>query len=351
MGGVQKTKFNSSDFPDVYKSIAWGHGWNFRKMFLTPGSTNFIIPANVFLIRALVWGGGGSGRFGNYGKGGGGGGYTEHYWDCVPGTSLSIVVGAGGSAATAIGDGNTGGTSSLIDTVASVSLSATGGVGGTGIYTGNPGGEGLGGTINFNGGAGGASTNLTSGSASGGGAAGSVLGDGGNGGAVVTESTTYANGGGGAIGGHKGGNGGAINNYCGSGAGVHGPGGDGLSIASRNGGPGMFPGGQGAAFGTNFYKTAECGRGSLWWDAWDIDGSGGGSGYTTNIPAGAHGGPGAGGGAGYSYGGAGGILGGGGAGGLYGGNGGRAGGGGGCTSDASAVSSGAGGDGLVILYW
>jgi hypothetical protein len=345
MGSVQKTKFNSSDFSDVYKSIAWGHGWNFRKMFLTPGSTNFTIPANVFLIRALVWGGGGSGRMGSYAVGGGGGGYTEHYWDCVPGTSLAIVVGAGGAAVTSTANGNAGGTSSVTDAVASVSLSATGGLGG--VYASAAGGSGVGGTINSDGGDSGSVVTSATG-ATGGGAAGSFLGDGGAGGGCLTASLSGNNGGGGAIGGHKGGNGGEVAYYCGSGAGVHGPGIDAFS-KSTNGGPGVFPGGLGALSATNYYKPAECGRGNLWWDAWDIDGSGGGSGCINEILAGAHGGPGAGGGAGSSYGGHGGILGGGAGGTVGGGNGGRAGGGGGVYSVVGA--SGAGGDGLVILYW
>lgn len=348
MGGVQKTKFNSSKFADVYKSIAWGHGWNFRKMFLTPGSTTFTIPANVFLIRALVWGGGGSGRVGSYPQGGGGGGYTEHYWDCVPGTSLSIVVGAGGAAVTSAGDGLSGGTSSLTDSVAEVALSATGGSG-TFDFAGCPGGSGVGGTINSNGGKSGAMITSATG-ATGGGAAGSFWGDGGAGGGCLAITLTNINGGGGAIGGHKGGDGGGINHYCGSGAGVHGPGINAGTTPSVAGGPGVFPGGIGALSATNYYKPAECGRGSLWWDAWEIDGSGGGSGYINTIAAGAHGGPGAGGGAGSAYGGGGGIFGGGGGGYTRGGNGGRAGGGGGCI-DTSLGKSGAGGAGLVILYW
>lgn len=356
MGGIQKTKFNASDYPAVFKSIAFGHPWNFRKLFFTPGATSFTIPDNIFKMRALVFGAGGSGAMGVSVGGGGGGGYTEHYWDCVPGTVLSLVIGAGGAPVlTHNVAGNNGGTSSLTDAVSSVSLSSTGGTGGPRNTTplAAPGGVGTGGILTANGGAGGAYYSTAG--YPGGGAAGSWLGVGGAGGMMVPTTSLNGACGGGAIGGHRGGSykSPAVEDCMHSGAGVFGPGCDSTAKdIGVSGGPGVYPGGRGALQTTTTSQDASSGIGPDWWDAWDILGSGGGSGSFSLQIAG-HGGPGAGGGGG-GVGGNGGILGGGG--GAYNGSagsGGLGGGGGAALSGVSTIlgTSGAGGNGLIILYW
>lgn len=171
--------------------------------FNTPGTSNWTCPAGVVRVRARVWGagGGGGGGFANAGvggagAGGSGGGYSEGYFNVVPGTVYVVTVGAGGAGGTSPLNGTAGGTSSF-----SSFISATGGAGGAGGNntgsppTGSP-GTGTGGYINVAG-------NFGAG-----------------GGALLGTSTYIAGGGGGAY---------ASSN----------------SYAVNNTSPGVFPGGAG----------------------------------------------------------------------------------------------------------
>ena len=100
-------------------------------VYSTPGSHTFTVPDGVRKIFCKVYGGGGGGGGGassniNWaGVGGAGGGYTEGYIDVIPGDSISIVVGGGGSGGSSGGNGSQGGDSSV-----GVDLFAYGGSGG-----------------------------------------------------------------------------------------------------------------------------------------------------------------------------------------------------------------------------
>jgi len=177
-----------------------------------PGNYTFTVPTGVTTVTIEVVGGGGSGG-GNGTGGGGGGGYAKGAYSVVPGATLVVKVGVGGSGAAA-------GTSSVAGLI-----SATGGVNGVSVSHPNVGGGGAagvgsGGTmVNNNGGTGGGGYWTYFGG--GGGGAGGPLGPGTNGGNVIayTGSNCLQPGGsGGAGGGAPGGNGGKgsgfIDNSC-----------------------------------------------------------------------------------------------------------------------------------------
>lgn len=72
--------------------------------FTAPGSSSWIVPANVFKIRVKMWGAGGGGSNGytsasRAGSDGGPGSYIEIILDVTPGETLTIIIGAGGGAA------------------------------------------------------------------------------------------------------------------------------------------------------------------------------------------------------------------------------------------------------------
>lgn len=128
------------------------------QMFRVAGSYTFTVPSGVYFIKATVVGGGGGGGGGDTddavvdgANGGGGGGAAVKYIQVLPGKTLSIVVGAGGTAGargqTVPTAGGTGGTSSL--TYLTMTVSATGGAGGdparSGITAGGLGGTAAGG--------------------------------------------------------------------------------------------------------------------------------------------------------------------------------------------------------------
>ena len=114
--------------------------------YATPGTFTFTVPAGVTYIKARYWGGGGGGlgtsSFNCPGGGGGGGGYGENLCSVTPGESLTIVVGAGGTA------GNQGGSTSITGTA--LSVGAAGGQGGQVGNSGSPGTSGNGGTATGN---------------------------------------------------------------------------------------------------------------------------------------------------------------------------------------------------------
>jgi hypothetical protein len=81
-------------------------------------SANFTVPADVYRVRARVWGGGGGGGgsagSGGAGSGGGGGGYAEGIVSVTPGQIIPVTVGAAGAGGiSAPSNGNNGGNSSF----------------------------------------------------------------------------------------------------------------------------------------------------------------------------------------------------------------------------------------------
>ena len=184
--------------------------------------------AGVYAVQYLVIAGGGGGG-GDYGGGGGAGGYLTGTSNLTVGASYSIVIGAGGAAATAGLVPGTNGVNSTFNSLASI-----GGGGGGTYYNVNPTSGGSGGGLSISpgtvgsgtsgqGNAGSAGSNYVSGpgpwAGGGGGGAGAVgggyvvSGTGGNGGAGLASSITGTSvtraGGGGANGQSTGGTGGA----------------------------------------------------------------------------------------------------------------------------------------------
>ena len=113
----------------------------------TPGGGTWTVPAGVTSVEYLVVGGGGSGGS-SYGTAGGGGagGVRQGTMAVVPGTALTVTVGAGGAARTTGSPAQAGadGADSVFD-----SITASGGGGGganaAGLYAGRQGGSGGGG--------------------------------------------------------------------------------------------------------------------------------------------------------------------------------------------------------------
>lgn len=308
-------------------SYKHGHWWTQRVIFATPGTFSFITPLGIIKLRALVWGAGG-GAYSTvtlFGAGGGGGGFTEHVWACTPGSTNTLIVGAGSV--------NNGATSSLSNSTDGVTLSATGGERGANSTPG-VGGTGSGGNIiTASGGAGGISGTYTA-CFTGGGAAGSWLGTGGAGGNINVSGETITCSGGGAIGGKAGGAS-TISYYHGNGAGCGKAAVNitGTDIAFLCPSPGRFP---------NVID---------WFDIYDIGGAGGVGAVkiptTSFVRAASNGGHGAGGGGGTVDAGWGGILGGGGGSQTQnaGGSSLAAGGAGNCPNGGIT-----GGNGLIIIY-
>lgn len=135
-------------------------------VYSIPGTFSWVCPAGVTQVFAKVWGGGGAGgstssAANSASASGGGGGYCEGLISVVPGSTYTVVVGAGGVAGSATIEpaiptpSTDGGTSSFAGV-----LSATGGGAGFAaagsIQTATPGGgTGSGGAVNFAGGGGG----------------------------------------------------------------------------------------------------------------------------------------------------------------------------------------------------
>lgn len=128
---------------------------------LTPGPFSHVVPADVWRINVLLWGGGAGGGYGWAngcgGSGGGAGGFAQGAFNVTPGQVINGTVGAGGAGGASGAAGGNGGSSSLASLI-----SATGGVGGdpatstlAGQATINFGGIGSGGVIQFRGGQGG----------------------------------------------------------------------------------------------------------------------------------------------------------------------------------------------------
>lgn len=169
----------------------------------------FIVPAGVTQISVTCFGGGGAGGGAsatsrNGGGGGGGASVTVTNYPVTPGSSLTIVVGQGGTGVSA-NTGNPGGASSVSDG-GTMFIRASGGAGGQrGANSSSAGAGGTGGAIannipantGFRGGNGGNSNPVTSsrdeGGGGGGGAGTTAIG---NNGTIVTAGTGGATGGG-----------------------------------------------------------------------------------------------------------------------------------------------------------
>lgn len=100
-------------------------------------STTWTCPANVTMVYAEAWGGGGGG-LGGTGGSAGGGGYAAGWISVTPGTVYTITIGAGGAANAGNGGNTTG-------------LGLTGGGGGAGSAGAGLPGTASGGTINLSG--------------------------------------------------------------------------------------------------------------------------------------------------------------------------------------------------------
>lgn len=181
--------------------------------FTTVGTFTWIAPVNVTRVSVVAVGGGSAGLGGQYGNGGSGGGlrYINNY-TVVPGSSYTVVVGAGGVSGAQVGSDSYFNSSGTVR-----GGGASFGSGGTGA------GDGGGNGGSTNGGAGGA---------------GGYSGNGGNGGASANGSSGSGGGGGG---------GGNIQNCCGGWAGAGG--GVGLFGQGANGSGGAGGGGFGTAGG------------------------------------------------------------------------------------------------------
>ena len=196
--------------------------------YTTPGIYTFTVPASVTTISIEVVGAGGSGG-GNGGGGGGGGGYAKGSYNVVPGATLAVKVGAGGS-------GSSAGTSSV-----SGLISATGGANGVSVSNPNIGGGGAagvgsGGAINNSGGIGGGGYWTYFGG--GGAGAGGPLSNGSNGGNTIawTGVCQTPGGLGGNGGGAPGGNGGKGAGFTDSGCNVTDPAANGGNFGAGGGG-------------------------------------------------------------------------------------------------------------------
>ena len=164
------------------------------------GTFNFVVPANVLQVSAVaIGGGGGGGGWGNATNetagGGGGGALAYATFAVTPGETLTVNVGAGGTAGGAGGNGGTGGTSSVQRGGSNLVAAGGGGGGNSFDGAGNANG-GAGGTVitgtGFPGGAGGSNTETAGAPAAGGGGAGGYTGAGGRGGGLSTTRAGLA---------------------------------------------------------------------------------------------------------------------------------------------------------------
>jgi len=266
---TMRKQFSNGTIQTINK---FDEGGIFSQSFTIPGTYSWTAPPNVTTISVVCVGGGGAGgsspassTFGYAGGGGGGGLAYKNNIAVTPGTSYTVVVGAGATVSS--GDG---GNSYFIDTT---TLQATGGAGGqsrtsgeSGVKSGGTGGTfSVAGTSGGTGGTGGSSLgSATNGPGGGGGAAG-YAGNGGNGGNNGVDGTSGAGGGaggggGGSSGGSRGAGGGGVGltgqgtNGSGgaSSTSIGGTGGSGGNTADLNGAA-YGGGGSGGYFGENGY--------------------------------------------------------------------------------------------------
>lgn len=245
------------------------------------GTFSFTVPENVFKVSAVTIGGGGGGSGGDGGRGetnngGGGGGVAWGTIDVIPGETLTVIVGTGGSTANG-GAGGAGGTSN-ISRGATVLLSGSGGAGGAERTTGTAAGGTSTGTARSGGGSGGnGGTGGGGGGGTGGGGAGGYTANGGNGGARASSGSDGAGGGGGGGSGYAGTTAGVAGG--GGGIGIYGTGSNGVGGAAGNGN-----GGGGGSGGNNGATNSTVADGLF---------GGGGGGRTDSSGTGSAGGRGA----------------------------------------------------------
>jgi hypothetical protein len=189
-------------------------------------SATFTVPANVYAIRAYLFGAGGAGAVASSSGGGGGGGCSYGTIPTLPGTVFTFTI---SGAVTTL---NVGGTTYLTANGGSAGSGATGGAGGAAGSVGS--GLNIFGSGAYAGGAGGTSTAANANA--GGGASGSPIGIGGAGGAATNSGNSAGAGGGW---GGKGGDG----DGSGYGAGGGGVGGAGGSSGAYGQGAGGGAGG------------------------------------------------------------------------------------------------------------
>lgn len=219
---------------------------NGEATYTTPGTYSWVCPAGVTAVSVVCVGAGGGGAY-RYSGGGGGGLAWCNNIPVTPGTSYTVVVGAGGSAGISTNTyGSTGGSSYFISTSI---ISAEGGIGGNYLANNVASGGGYNATSNYGtsgGGIGGPSgTSASTSYAGGGGGAGGYSGYGGTGGTGAATTTSGTAGTGGAGGG---GGGAASTSFTpggGGGTGIYGAGTSGLggsggtsSISGTRGGGG-----------------------------------------------------------------------------------------------------------------
>jgi phage-related tail fiber protein len=167
----------------------------YRDIAVYGSSGSFTVPAGVTHVHVRLVAGGGGGGGSISGGGGGAGGYAEGMYSVTAGQTITVTVGAGGTAGPSGGHGGNGGTSSF-----GSYISATGGMGGRGgnEHGGGGGGAGINGALNTVGGYGG--DGIASGVGGQGGA--SFLGGGGKAGtASGANGSALGSGGGGGYGG------------------------------------------------------------------------------------------------------------------------------------------------------
>lgn len=120
--------------------------------FLATGASTWVVPPYVYKIKVTVIGGGGGSAGFSYPGAGGGGGGCIGVFAVTPGTTYSVVVGAGG------GRGSAGGSSSFSGP--GISVSCSGGAADT-TRQGGAGGTASGGQLNVTGGSGGGTSSFT----------------------------------------------------------------------------------------------------------------------------------------------------------------------------------------------
>jgi hypothetical protein len=138
------------------------------------GSSNWLCPAGVFLITAVLTGAGAGGSSGSSnfnGEGGGGGECTTYQAVTVPGTNYPYSTGAGGAGGLGSGGGghagnNGGNTTFTFGSLVMTANGGTGGYGSAGPFITAPGGQGAGAPVDFPGGHGGSSYPYTGGGGS-----------------------------------------------------------------------------------------------------------------------------------------------------------------------------------------
>jgi hypothetical protein len=218
-----------------------------QAQFTTPGTFSWTAPPNVYEVSAVAIGGGGGGAQGtSAGSGAGGGGLGwRNRIQVTPGTSYTVVVGAGGTrpATTTQGSGGNGGQSYFINTATVV---GNGGAAALDNNSSQPAGGTFVGDGGGNGGAGG--QRIDTGQSGGGGGAGGYTGNGGNGGGTINPAAGSGGGGGGggrATSSGTAGSGGGVGIF---GAGANGA--AGINSTDGKGGGGGSGGGNGAFFGS-----------------------------------------------------------------------------------------------------